>query len=62
MAWPQDGQEKARRVTVAKMLDRQEFWRAVYVASISSGLMYLDAKANADQALEDYDEKFGDVS
>jgi len=59
MAWPQDDQEKARRVAIAKELTRQEFWMAVYTASVSNGDLPSDSSHRADVALLDFDMKFG---
>lgn len=56
MAWPED--DKAKRVSVAKELDRQTFWKEVYVAAIVLGQASVNAERMADVALHYFDMKF----
>ena len=56
MAWPND--DLKRRVGVAKELDRQSFWKAVYVACKQIGCDNFDAKSQANDALLDFEMKF----
>ena len=56
MSWPND--DLKHRVNVAKELDRQSFWKAVYVAAISNLDSKVSAAFVADKALESFDIKF----
>lgn len=59
MAWKDDDSEKKERIRVAKALDRQEFWKVVYVAAISKLDSSVSVVTVADCALKHFDEKFG---
>jgi hypothetical protein len=59
MAWPND--DYARRVGVAKELDRQSFWKSVYVACKRNGTDNISAKRQANDALLDFDLEFKDT-
>lgn len=58
MAWPED--DRARRVSVAKELDRQTFWKSVYAAAVPLGQGNLFCEEMANRALLDFDCKFKD--
>lgn len=59
MAWEVDGNIK-ERARVAKALGRQDFWKAAYLAAIRYMVDSDAAVAEANRALESFDQKFGE--
>lgn len=62
MSYPQVDNEKKERIRIAKTLDRQEFWKDVFLSVLRNGYGADLALSEANGALEQFDAKFGGVT